>query len=277
MGCGGSEEKKEGGTVTVTDTIKGMPTLHMMWVVPKEDEEEIDAYWKTHEEFLRSGSHHVYPAGDIPQLLEYYIAKGEELSNPADPASEKTGNLMYIMSETYAEGSHIGKHMELAGADWPGMAKMAEYGEKYGKFAQIGSASVIASMSDDAAAFTTPAGSPSIQMVWKVPADMEGEMDAYWKSHEDFMRATHAGVDEPKCLSYYIAKGKMLNNPMDMESGETGDLMYIMSETYAEFDHIPKHFALADEKWPGLDKMGEYAEKLVFIQAGACSVLCSMA
>lgn len=29
--------------------VKGLPSIHMVWKVPAEDEEEVDAYWKEHE------------------------------------------------------------------------------------------------------------------------------------------------------------------------------------------------------------------------------------
>ena len=93
------------------------------------------------------------------------------------------------------------------------------------------------------------------------------------------MRASHtmgtAGDDaeKPRLTSFYIAKGKELNDPMNPESGETGNLIYSMSETYAAPTGIAKHMELATKDWPGMASLPEKAEKYgVFMHVGAASV-----
>merc|ERR1712167_121615 len=79
-------------------------------------------------------------------------------------------------------------------------------------------------------------GSPTIHLVWKVPAgEDEAAVDAYWKKHETWMRESHqfgSNGDEPRILSYTISKGKELENPLDSASKETGMILYVMSEIY---------------------------------------------
>ena len=106
-------------------------------------------------------------------------------------------------------------------------------------------------------------GNPTIHMVWRVPAEKEGEIDAYWKEHEAWMQKSHSegadggdGTDEkaPRLQEFYVAKGKELKNPLDPESGETGNFLYEMSETYFAGAGIAKHMELggADMKeWFG--------------------------
>jgi len=137
------------GEILQPTELVGMPCIHLVWKVPKADEALVDEYWKSHEAWMRA-SHVMGVDGDdavAPRLLEFYISKGEELSNPMDPASEKTGNLLYIMSETYAAPSGIASHMAKGTADWPGMSKFGEMGAKYGAFAEVGSTSVFTHLS----------------------------------------------------------------------------------------------------------------------------------
>ena len=126
-------------------------------------------------------------------------------------------------------------------------------------------------------------GRPTIHIVWRVPAADEKIVDDYWKSHEAWMQKSHAmgleGDDTaaPRLLKFYIAKGKELNNPLDASSGETGNLLYIMSEVYAAPEGIASHMAKGGEEWPGMKELGGMVEKYgVFMEAGACSVFTNL-
>jgi len=147
---GGPPEAMSGTTqFAYPEPLVSRPCIHIVWRVPSADEAEVDAYWKSHEEWMK-GSHVMGLEGDdavAPRLLEFYISKGEELNNPMDPASGKTGNLLYIMSETYAAAAGIGSHMEKGTKDWPGMAKLGEMGAKYNVFMEAGATSVFSCLS----------------------------------------------------------------------------------------------------------------------------------
>ena len=135
-------------TAMSTMSMQGSPTIHMMWKVPAADEPAVDAYWKGHETWMQS-AHTFGAVGDDetePRLLKFYIAKGKELNNPLDPESGETGNLLYIMSETYAAPSGIASHMAKASAEWPGMADLPSYSEKYGVFMEAGSCAVFTNL-----------------------------------------------------------------------------------------------------------------------------------
>ena len=131
-------------------TAVGRPTIHIIWRVPKEDEAEIDAYWKSHETWMR-GSHVMSLEGDDadkPRLTSFSINKGKELNNPMDPSSGFTGNVLYVMSETYAAPSGIASHMAKGGAEWSGMADLGPKHEKYGVFMEAGSCAVFTNLGD---------------------------------------------------------------------------------------------------------------------------------
>ena len=264
---------------------KGRPTIHIVWRVPAADEKIVDDYWKSHEAWMQK-SHAMGLEGDdtaAPRLLKFYIAKGKELNNPLDASSGETGNLLYIMSEVYAAPEGIASHMAKGGEEWPGMKELGGMVEKYGVFMEAGACSVFTSIKEEAKTDLTVIGQPTIHIVWRVPAADEKVVDDYWKSHESWMAKSHVmgleGDDKatPRLTSFSINKGKELNNPLDAASGETGNFLYIMSETYAAPEGIASHMAKGGEEWPGMKELGGMVEKYgVFMEAGACSVFTNL-
>jgi hypothetical protein len=230
-------------------------TIHLVWKVPAgEEEKAVDAYWKKHEEWMRK-SHSVGVDGAEPRLLSFNISKGEELTDPLNPESEKTGSILYIMSEIYAAPAGIKKHMDLADAEGKAetdlLPQLMTYNAKYGQFMEAGTGTVFTSFADDAKPFETPKGNPGIHLIWKVDAADEATADAYWTKHEAWMRKSHtmgaAGDDKtgPRLSSFTISKGKELKDPLNPESEKTGKIIYIMDETYVAPEGIKKHMELA--------------------------------
>jgi len=262
-----------------TGGLVGKPTIHMVWRVPAEDEATIDKYWKTHEEFMKK-THVVGEFGEAssaPRALEFYIAKGKELNDPMDPEKGESGNLLYIMSEIYVAPEDVAGHMKVAGEEWEGMAQMGDYMAKYNVAAQIGTCGVFTCLTDESKAFDIKRGEPTIQVIWRVPASDEKEVDAFWKSHEAFMRKTHVmgkdGADKVHLTSFSINKGKELNDPMDPEQGETGNFLYVMSESYVAPEDVAGHMATAESTWSEFSKFPDFMEKYaIFAQVGAASV-----
>ena len=71
---------------------KGRPALTMVVRVPSEKESEVDALFASHEAMMRDT--HIIgeaEADDIghPRMLEYYVAKSTELSDPLDPGTSR--------------------------------------------------------------------------------------------------------------------------------------------------------------------------------------------
>ena len=94
-------------------------------------------------------THTMGPDGDdaaAPRLTAFTISKGIELNNPLDPASGETGNLLYIMDESYIAKEGIGSHMALAVKEMFGdmnlLEKLQELGKKYSHFMEVGSCAV---------------------------------------------------------------------------------------------------------------------------------------
>ena len=260
---------------------KGCPTIHFVWIVPPSDEAAVDTWVASHEAFMQET--HSFGAGPEPCMLKYYIAKGKELNNPMNPESGETGNFIYTMSEVYKTAAGIPAHMELAQPRDDGklFGTLMEINGKYGKWLDAGTASVFTNIADSETTSITAKSQPTIHCVQKVPKADEQNMDAYWKSHEEFMRATHVcsvddsikDEDTPRVTSFSINKGVVLNDPLDPESGDSGFVSYTMSETYAAPSGIAGHFVKAPEHWPGFAELPEINEKyLLTIEIGSAVV-----
>ena len=81
------------------------------------------------------------------------------MKDPLAPEPEPTGNLLYVMSESYVAASGIAKHMELGNkekAEWFG--KMMEYNGKYGHHMDMGSTTVYTALEDTQPASIYQAG-----------------------------------------------------------------------------------------------------------------------
>merc|ERR1711935_704053 len=109
-------------------------------------------------------------------------------------------------------------------------------------------------------------GRPCIHVVWKVPASEEKTMDAFWKEHEEWMRASHVmgdvAGDKPRLLHFYIAKGPEMKDPLAPTPEPTGSLLYIMSESCVASEDIAKHMdKCGKEKPEWMKQMMEYNGK----------------
>lgn len=253
---------------------KGCPTVHIIWSVPPSDEAEVDAWVTEHEAFMQAT--HSFGAGDEPCMLKYYISKGPEKSNPMDPTSEPTGNFVYVISETYKTAEGIPGHMAAAGPwkDGAMLGKLMELHGKFGVFMEVGGG-VFTNIADDETVSVTTKGEPCIHVVQNVPKADEAVMDAYWKDHEAFMRTTHVkggsgdDADAPRVTSFSINKAIVLASPLDPESGDTGFISYVMSETYVSPSGIANHFVKAPEHWTGFAELPAKNEKyLLTIEVG---------
>ena len=77
-------------------------------------------------------------------------------------------------------------------------------------------------------------GSVGFHIAFKVPNDSIQRMEVFLKTHQKFMRETHhvKGEVEPIVLTYAVLKAPELNNPLDPNSGETGNTLYGITEIY---------------------------------------------
>jgi hypothetical protein len=123
----------------------GDPCIHMIQSVPSSEEATMDAFWKEHEAWMRT-CHDLTREGDDSErvrITSFNIRKGAEMEDAMAQPPVPTGNILYIMSESYAAASGVAKHLELCSAqkgEW--MAQLMAYNGKYAKFIEIGQTSV---------------------------------------------------------------------------------------------------------------------------------------
>jgi len=199
-----------------------------------------------------------------PRLNEFYISKGPALISPLELLTEDiqmfpraSDDLFYTRADAYADLAGIDRHLQLLNESWPeGMSRMQGYNRDYGINANVGNLKIIGSLEDRVGEVKIERGHPVVNLTWRVPKDMEQEMDNFWESHEKWMRSSHAksfdttsDPKSPRLVNYWVAKGPELVDPYDASRGETGNVIYTESETYQDDDGIDKHIALAKESW----------------------------
>jgi len=87
-------------------------------------------------------------------------------------------------------------------------------------------------------------------VAFKVPNSNSSRMDNFLKTHEAFMQETHhiEGNIEPIILCYAVMKSPELNNPLDPESGETGNTLYGITEIYNGPEGAQAHMELGQSR-----------------------------
>lgn len=263
---------------------KGCAGLHVFLSVPSDKEAELDAWVSTHANFMAT-THTIGAAGAQPQMMEYHWSKGKELKDPMNPESGESGNVLYCMTELYAEAAGIEAHMARAGEVYAeGLGKFMEYMDKYAVHREVGSTVLTCFSADPAEPCTAQKGDTSLQASLSMPKAQEAEMDALWKEHEAWMRKTHTfdkskdDMSSPRLTSFTICKKDEQVDAMDPSKGLTGNVTYIMSETYVSPNGIKGHMKAAGETWA--EGFGKLMEKMnahaTFRQLGACTVVHTM-
>tara|TARA_B100001063_G_C16261902_1_gene310310 strand:+ start:25 stop:405 length:381 start_codon:yes stop_codon:yes gene_type:complete len=94
------------------------------------------------------------------------------------------------------------------------------------------------------------AGNMGFHVAFKVPNNESKRMEEFLDKHESFMRETHhiEGSVEPIALCYAVMKSPELNNPLDPTSGETGFILYGLTEIYNGPEGVHMHMKLGQER-----------------------------
>lgn len=229
----------------------------------------MDSFWKEHEVWMRT-KHSMGPQPNAvggPQLFHFYVAKGAEMVDASAKPPVPTGNILYILIEIYLEAAGIGLHMEQGSTEkgeWFG--KLLAYNAKYGKHIDVGTTVNFTGLSDTVE-FASPSlykpGDPCVHAIWSAPPSEEAAIDAFWKEHEAWMRATHDlkrdgdDSERPRLTSFNIRKGAEMEDALAQSPVPTGNILYILSESYAALSGIGKHMELA----PFMDKLMELQAK----------------
>ena len=100
-------------------------------------------------------------------------------------------------------------------------------------------------------------GKTQLLITWVASPDKVSEMDRLVESHGSWMAKTHDRDGSNALLSYDIAKGPELENPLDPSSKSTGSTRYVLSEVYASPAGIENHWRQSQESWSDFAAMVE--------------------
>ena len=122
----------------------GQLTFNFALSVSADKAEEVEEMIATHAAWMRE-THSLEADGRI-HLVDYHVAKAEELKNLLDPSEGTTGNILYSINEVYVESDGIDRHMA-QGMQWEHFMAFAGTIMEYGKVL-IAGGSVIQSMNE---------------------------------------------------------------------------------------------------------------------------------
>lgn len=101
-------------------------------------------------------------------------------------------------------------------------------------------------------------GKVLLNYVMVAPPDAVEEGKRLFRSHGPWMEATHPRDGDKALISYDVAIGPELSNPMDMNSEPTGNTCFILTEVYESEAGVENHFKLAMETWDDFPALGEW-------------------
>lgn len=117
-----------------------------------------------------------------------------------------------------------------------------------------------------------------IQLIYVIsaPPDEVDEGDRIFQSHAYWMKATHHRNGSKALLSYDVSKVPELSNPMDPDSGPTGNTCFILSEVYESEDGVTDHFEQAMNSWEDFQSLVNWMGKCKLTGAPAAPIFNSL-
>jgi hypothetical protein len=112
----GEQEMSYQGKTQLTITFTATPDLV----------EEGDRIWRSHAAWMKR----THSREGDKALLLYNLVKGPELTIPADPSSEPTGNTTYALTEVYETPAGVNDHWKQAAESWEDFRASLEWSSK---------------------------------------------------------------------------------------------------------------------------------------------------
>ncbi len=104
-------------------------------------------------------------------------------------------------------------------------------------------------------------GKIQLTIVLTATLDLVADGDRFFESHAAWMTETHHRQGDKALLSYNVAKGPELANPLDPSSEPTGNTSYVLAEVYETQAGVDDHWQRAQESWPDFSAFLEWAGK----------------
>jgi hypothetical protein len=88
--------------------------ITMMFIASPDNQAEGERIFASHAKWMEK-THH--KDGDLA-MLSYNFAKSPEFSNPLDPSTKPTGNIVYTICEVYKNPAGVTDHWKQGQATW---------------------------------------------------------------------------------------------------------------------------------------------------------------
>ncbi len=102
-----------------------------------------------------------------------------------------------------------------------------------------------------------------IQLLFTITAspDQVAEGDRLFRSHGPWIESTHHRTGDKALISYDVSKAAELKNPLDPNSGTTGNTCFVLNEIYESEAGVADHFAQAQASWKDFPAFVEWMGK----------------
>jgi len=104
-------------------------------------------------------------------------------------------------------------------------------------------------------------GKTELIYVIVAPPDQVKEGERIFASHAPWMKASHHRDGNKALLTYNVAKGPELSNPLDQNSAPTGNTVFVLHEIYETDAGVTDHFAQAASGWPDFTGLVQWLGK----------------
>ncbi len=104
-------------------------------------------------------------------------------------------------------------------------------------------------------------GKIHLTVVFTCPPELVAEGDRIFASHAPWMERTHPREGKLALHSYDLIRGPELSNPLDPGSEPTGNMCFVISETYESHEAVSNHWHLGATTWEDFPALIEWAGK----------------
>ncbi|MGI8861405.1 MAG: hypothetical protein ACR2GV_01570 [Gaiellaceae bacterium] len=104
-------------------------------------------------------------------------------------------------------------------------------------------------------------GKAQLTVIFTATPELVGEGDRIFEKHAAWMGKSHHREGDKALLSYNIAKGPELSNPLDPSSEPTGNTSFVLNEVYETQAGVDDHWKQAAEGWEDFGALAEWGGK----------------
>ncbi len=119
-------------------------------------------------------------------------------------------------------------------------------------------------------------GKIQFTVVFSVPEEHTAEGDRIFQSHAQWIEKTHYKEGDKALLIYDVSKGPEMENPMDPNSGPSGNTQYVLSEVYESPAGLQDHWQQAQENWEDFAALNEWLNKIKIIMVNGAEIIHSL-